>query len=163
MMSSGALLAYIPLVFLAGWSAWHWLFQNRVNWWRLAAALGIVVVAIATVWDLDWHQTHPMEVGASMAALPPHQAILAGFLIGLVGATYGAASLFKGSGSASIDSTSAMSAVSEPHASSTNARRAGSVRSLAPWKTYWIRSHRAASISAPGLSRRKGRASSAIV
>jgi hypothetical protein len=90
MMSSGALLVYVPLVLLAGWSAWHWLSQNRVNWWRLAAAIGIVVVAIATVWDLYWHQTHPMEVGASMAALPPHQAILAGFLIGVVGAAYGA-------------------------------------------------------------------------
>jgi hypothetical protein len=52
--------------------------------------IGIVVVAVATVWDLYWHQTHPMEVGTSMAALPPHQAILAGFLIGLVGAVYGA-------------------------------------------------------------------------
>ncbi|HVC76492.1 MAG TPA: hypothetical protein VND96_08240 [Candidatus Micrarchaeaceae archaeon] len=89
MMSSRALLAYAPLVVLAGWSAWHWLSQTRVNWWRLAAALGIVVVAVATVWDLYWHQTHPMEVGASMAVLPPHQAILAGFLIGLVGAGYG--------------------------------------------------------------------------
>ncbi len=90
MMSSRALLAYIPLVLLASWSAWHWLSQTRVNWWRLAAALGIVVVAVATVWDLYWHQTHPMEVGASMAVLPPHQAILAGFLIGLAGAGYGA-------------------------------------------------------------------------
>ena len=90
MMSSGALLVYVPLVLLAGWSAWHWLSQTRVNWWRVAAALGIVVVAIATVWDLYWHQTHPMEVGASMAVLPPHQAILAGFLIGLAGAGYGA-------------------------------------------------------------------------
>ncbi len=88
MMSSRALLAYIPLVLLASWSAWHWLSQTRVNWWRLAAALGIVVVAVATVWDLYWHQTHPMEVGASMAVLPPHQAILAGFLIGLAGSGY---------------------------------------------------------------------------
>jgi hypothetical protein len=90
MMSSRALLAYAPLVLLASWSAWHWLSQTRVKWWRLAAALGIVVVAVATVWDLYWHQTHPMEVGASMAVLPPHQAILAGFLIGLAGAGYGA-------------------------------------------------------------------------
>jgi len=90
MMSSRALLAYVPLVLLASWSAWHWLSQTRVNWWRSAAALGIVVVAVATVWDLYWHQTHPMEVGASMAVLPPHQAILAGFLIGLAGAGYGA-------------------------------------------------------------------------
>jgi len=94
---------------LASWSAWHWLSQTRVNWWRLAAALGIVVVAIASVWDLYWHQTHPMEVGASMAALPPHQAILAGFLIGFVGAVYGAAALIKRPGSASIDNTSIQS------------------------------------------------------
>ena len=90
MMSAGALLVYVPLVLLAAWSAWRWLSQNRINWWRVATAIGIVVVAIATVWDLYWHQTHPMEVGASMAALPPHQAILAGFLIGLAGAAYGA-------------------------------------------------------------------------
>lgn len=89
MMSRGALLAYLPLVLLAAWSAWRWLSLGRLNWWRMAAALGIVVVAIATVWDLYWHQTHPMEIRASMAALPPHQAVLAGFLIGLVGAAYG--------------------------------------------------------------------------
>ena len=104
MMSSRALFVYIPLVLLATWSAGHWLSQTRVNWWRLAAALGIVVVAAATVWDLYWHQTHPMEVGASMAALLPHQGILSGFLIGLVGAVYGAARLIKEAGSASIDS-----------------------------------------------------------
>src|SRR5229473_6633683 len=90
MMSSGALLVYLPLVLLASWSAWRWLSQNPLNWWRLAAAFGIVVVAVATVWDLYWHQTHPMELRASMAVLPPHQAILAGFLIGLAGAGYGA-------------------------------------------------------------------------
>src|SRR5712692_4015616 len=95
MMSSRALLAYIPLVLLASWSAWHWLSQTRVNWWRLAAALGIVVVAVATVWDLYWHQTHPMEVGVSMAAIPPHQLIFAGFVIGLVGAIYGVASQLR--------------------------------------------------------------------
>ncbi|HEV2035288.1 MAG TPA: hypothetical protein VGU71_14000 [Candidatus Dormibacteraeota bacterium] len=43
------------------------------------------------------------QVGASMAALPPHQAILAGFLIGLVGAVYGAAAPINRPGSASID------------------------------------------------------------
>jgi hypothetical protein len=91
MMSSGALLAYLPLVLLASWSAWRWLSQDTLIWWRLAAAFGIVVVAIATVWDLYWHQTHPMEMRTSMAGLPPHQAILAGFLIGLVGAGWGAA------------------------------------------------------------------------
>jgi len=91
MMFSGALLVYLPLVLLASWSAWRWLSQDRLNWWRLAAALGIVGVAIATVWDLYWHQTHPMELRTSMAGLPPHQAILAGFLIGLIGAGWGAA------------------------------------------------------------------------
>ncbi len=90
MMSSGALLVYLPLVLLAGWSAWRWLSHEPLNWWRLAAAFGIVVVALATVWDLYWHQTHPMELRSSMAGLPPHQAILAGFLIGLIGAGWGA-------------------------------------------------------------------------
>ena len=78
----------------------------------MAAALGIVVVAIATVWDLYWHQTHPMEVRASMAALPPHQAILAGFLIGLVGAAFGAVALINRPGSAGIDSASPASSAS---------------------------------------------------
>ena len=91
MMSSGALVAYLPLVLLAGWGAWRWLSPAPLSVWRLAAALGVVVVAIATVWDLFWHQTHPMEVGTSMAALPPHQAILAGFVIGLLGAVSGIA------------------------------------------------------------------------
>jgi len=90
MMSSGALLVYVPLVLLASWSGWRWLSQDPLNWWRFAAAFGIVLVAIATVWDLYWHQTHPMELRSSMAGLPPHQAILAGFLIGLVGAGWGA-------------------------------------------------------------------------
>jgi hypothetical protein len=89
MMSSGALLAFVPLVLLAGWSAWRWLLLARLAAWRLAAALGIVVVAVATVWDGYWHQSHPMEVGTSMAALPPHQAILLGFLVGLLGSVYG--------------------------------------------------------------------------
>lgn len=91
MMSSGALLVYLPLVLLASWGAWRWVSQGPFNWWRSAAALGIVVVAVATVWDLYWHQTHPMEMRTSMAGLPPHQAILAGFLIGLVGAAFGVA------------------------------------------------------------------------
>ena len=103
MMSRGALLAYLPLVLLAAWGAWRWLSQAPINWWRLAAALGIVGVAIATVWDLYWHQTHPMEERASMAALPPHQAILAGFLIGLVGAAFGIATNMRRPGSAGID------------------------------------------------------------
>jgi hypothetical protein len=89
MMSGGALLAYIPLVVLAAWAAWRWLSLTRLSAWRLGAALGVVVVALATVWDLYWHQTRPMEVGTSMAMLPPHQAIFAGFVIGLIGAGYG--------------------------------------------------------------------------
>jgi hypothetical protein len=103
MMSRGALLTYLPLVLLAGWAAWRWLSQASLDWWRLAAALGIVVVAIATVWDLYWHQTHPMEVRASMAALPPHQAILAGFVIGLVGAAFGITVNLRRPGSVGID------------------------------------------------------------
>jgi len=95
MMSSGALLAYLPLVLLAGWAAWRWLSLARLSWWRLAAALGIVVVAVGTVWDLYWHQTHPMEMGMSMATLPPHQMIFAGFVIGLVGSAYGAAAQLR--------------------------------------------------------------------
>lgn len=91
MMSSGALLAYLPLVLLSIWSAWRWLSLGGPSWWRFAAALGIVVVAIGTVWDLYWHQTHPMEVGVSMAALPPHQLIFTGFVLGLIGSVYGAA------------------------------------------------------------------------
>jgi len=46
-----------------------------------------VLVAGASVWDLYWHQTHPLEMGASMnmLTLPPHQLILGGFVLGLVG------------------------------------------------------------------------------
>src|SRR6266487_5623230 len=40
MMSSGALLVYLPLVLLASWSAWRWLSQEPLNWWRLAAEIG---------------------------------------------------------------------------------------------------------------------------
>jgi len=87
MMSSGALLAYVPLVVLAGWVAWHWFTRGTMSASRRAAAGGIVVVALASVWDLYWHQTNPMELQTSMAALPPHQAIFAGFVIGLVGAS----------------------------------------------------------------------------
>ncbi len=92
MMSDGALLAYVPLVLLASWAAARWLSLAPLRAWRLAAVAGIAVVAAATVWDLYWHETHSMEVRASMAALPPHQAILAGFVIGLAGAAYGIAS-----------------------------------------------------------------------
>ena len=93
MASRAALLAYLPLVLLATWSAWQWLSAGRVTWASVASGLGIVVVALATVWDLYWHQTHPMEIRASMASLPPHQAILAGFLVGLAGAGFGVAAL----------------------------------------------------------------------
>lgn len=103
MMSRGALLAYVPLVLLAAWGSWRWLSLEPVKWWRLAAALGIVVVAIATIWDLYWHQTHPMEIHASMAALPPHQAILAGFLIGLIGAGVGVAAGMRRTEPTSVD------------------------------------------------------------
>lgn len=89
MMSSGALLTYAPTVLLASWAGWRWLLLAPFRIWRLAVVLGIAAVAAATIWDLAWHQTHPMEVRASMAALPPHQAIFAGFVIGLVGAVYG--------------------------------------------------------------------------
>ena len=60
---------------------------------RIAAAIGVVVVAVGSVWDLYWHQTHPMELGASMnmMALPPHQLILGGFVLGLIGAAAGVA------------------------------------------------------------------------
>jgi len=46
-----------------------------------------VLVAGASVWDLYWHKTHPLEMGVSMnmLTLPPHQLILAGFVLGLVG------------------------------------------------------------------------------
>ena len=102
MMSRGALLAYVPLVLLAAWGAWRWMSLEPANWWRAGAAIGIVVVALATDWDLYWHQTHPMEVRASMAALPPHQAILAGFLVGLVGAGVGVAAGVNRSGSRGV-------------------------------------------------------------
>ncbi len=95
MMSSGALLAYVPLVLLASWSAWRWLSLSDLHWWRVGAALGIVIVALGTVWDLYWHQAHPMEVGTSMAALPPHQAIFAGFVLGFVAAGLGATMQLK--------------------------------------------------------------------
>ena len=57
----------------------------------MAAAAGVVVVAVASVWDLYGHQTHPAEMGASMnmMALPPHQLILAGFVLGFIGTSIG--------------------------------------------------------------------------
>ena len=90
-MTRSALGLYLPIVLLAGWAAWHWLGLAPVGAWRLAAALGVVVVAIASIWDLYWHQTHPLEMGASMnmMALPPHKLILAGFLLGAIGALAG--------------------------------------------------------------------------
>ena len=51
MMSSGALLAYVPLVLLANWAGGRWLLLAPFRIWRLAVMGGIVVVAVATVWD----------------------------------------------------------------------------------------------------------------
>lgn len=91
-MTKGALSIEVPIVLLAGFAAWRWLRLAPVNAWRVAAASGVVVVAVASVWDLYWHQTHPLEMGASMnmMTLPPHQLILAGFVLGLVGSSFGA-------------------------------------------------------------------------
>ena len=85
-MTRGALLLEGPFVGLAAWVAWRWAELSRVTVLRVVAAGGVVVVAAASVWDLYWHQTHPMELGASMnmMTLPPHQLILAGFIAGLI-------------------------------------------------------------------------------
>jgi len=98
-MTRGALSIEVPIVVLAGFAAWRWVRLAPVTAWRVAAAAGVVVVAVASVWDLYWHQTHPLEMGASMnmMTLPPHQLILAGFVLGLVGSSIGAV-LATGSG-----------------------------------------------------------------
>lgn len=90
-MTRSAIGLYIPIVLLAAWAAWHWLSLASITAWRLGAALGVVVVAGASVWDLIWHQTHPLEMGVSMnmMAVPPHQLILAGFVVGAIGALAG--------------------------------------------------------------------------
>ena len=90
-MTRSALGLYLPIVLLASWAAWRWLRLAPVRAWRVAAALGVVVVAVASIWDLYWHQTHPLEMGASMnmLAVPPHQLILAGFVLGAIGALGG--------------------------------------------------------------------------
>jgi len=90
-MTRTALGLYLPIVLLASWAAWRWLRLTPVSAWRIAAALGVVVVAVASIWDLYWHQTHPLEMGAAMnmMAVPPHQLILAGFLIGAAGTLTG--------------------------------------------------------------------------
>jgi len=95
-MTRGALVLELPIVLLAGWAAWRWLRLAPVNPWRLGAALGVVVAAVGGVWDLYWHQTQPMEMGASMnmLTLPPHQLILAGFVLGLLGSAAGALTTF---------------------------------------------------------------------
>lgn len=87
----GALLVELPIVLLAAWAAWRWLRLAPVNAWRIAAAIGVVAVGVGTVWDLYWHQTQPLETGASMnmMALPPHQLILGGFVLGLIGSAVG--------------------------------------------------------------------------
>lgn len=86
-MSRTAVLLQGPFVVLSGWAAWQWLERSRITLVRLAASLGVVVVAVASVWDLYWHQTHPMEsgTGMNMMTIPPHELILAGFIIGLAG------------------------------------------------------------------------------
>ena len=90
-MTRSAIGLYLPIVLLAGWAAWHWLRLAPVSAWRIAAALGVVMVAAASVWDLVWHQSHPLEMGASMnmMSLPPHQLILTGFVVGAVGTLAG--------------------------------------------------------------------------
>ena len=86
-MTRGALILQGPFIVLAGWAAWYWLGLARLTPARIAAAGGVVVVAAAAVWDLYWHQGHPLEMGRSMnmMTLPPHQLIQAGFLVGLIG------------------------------------------------------------------------------
>ncbi|HEV2415263.1 MAG TPA: hypothetical protein VGX27_10675 [Candidatus Dormibacteraeota bacterium] len=92
-MTRGALLLELPIVLLAGWAAWRWLRLGPINTWRSTAAIGVVVVAVGSVWDLYWHQTHAMELGATMnmMTLPPHQLILGGFVLGLIGSAAGLA------------------------------------------------------------------------
>ena len=87
-MTRGALSLQGPFVVLAAWMAWRWLGLAHVTAARIAAATGVVIVAAASIWDVYWHQSHPLEMGASMnmMTLPPHQLILAGFTVGLVGA-----------------------------------------------------------------------------
>jgi hypothetical protein len=86
-MTRGSLILEGPFVVLAAWAAWYWLKPQGATVARIATAGGVVVVAAASIWDLYWHQTHPLEMGTSMnmMTLPPHQLILAGFLLGLIG------------------------------------------------------------------------------
>jgi len=86
-MTRGSLILEGPFVVLAAWAAWYWLKLQGATVARIATAGGVVVVAAASIWDLYWHQTHPLEMGTSMnmMTLPPHQLILAGFLLGLIG------------------------------------------------------------------------------
>jgi hypothetical protein len=51
-----------------------------------------------------------MELRASMASLPPHQAILAGFLIGLFGAAFGITTTMRRPRSAGVDGSGQTSA-----------------------------------------------------
>ena len=90
-MTRGALLIELPIVLLAAWAAWRWLRLAPLNAWRIAAAIGVVVVVVGSVWDLYWHQTHPLEMGAAtnMMTLPPHQLILGGFVLGVIGSAVG--------------------------------------------------------------------------
>lgn len=88
-VSRGGLALFVPLLLLACWSALRWLALDKSSWWRVTASVGLVIVSAGVVWDVYWHLNHPPEIHASMASLPPHQAIFAGFLIGLVGAAHG--------------------------------------------------------------------------
>ena len=80
-MTRSAIGLYLPILLLASWAAWRWLRLAPVSAWRIAAALGVVVVAVASVWDLHWHQTHPLEMCAAMNMLavqpgPPDHRLL---------------------------------------------------------------------------------------
>ncbi len=87
-MTTGGLVALAPLCVLAVYAAWGWLRATGPEPWRLIAVSGIVLVALGTVLDLQWHQQHPMasDMSMKMLELPGHQIILGGFVIGLVGA-----------------------------------------------------------------------------
>lgn len=90
-MTGAGLGLLLPLLVLAGWAAWRWLRTGPILAWRIAAAAGLVVVAVGTVVDLYWHQNNPMtaEMRMNMLVLPGHQIILGGFLIGLLGSAPG--------------------------------------------------------------------------
>jgi len=98
-MTRGAMLIELPIVLHAGWAAWRWLRLAPLQTWRIAAAIGVVIVALGSIWDLYWHQIHPLEMGGSMMTLPPHQLILGGFVLGLIGSAVGVAIVARRSSS----------------------------------------------------------------